>query len=161
MVDDLMFYRHHAHHRTQIKLDVWHKSQSKAKSRKRRHLVASTSMALGEAIKKQGTEPCAPSRLLLRTCGAYASFSHGASLIRHPRCTKKICSAKTPTVRFYPHPLTTATVGLVDSNRTLPRLGPSLVNERNHYLVRAFSKTPRLVIIRLHDRRIFLPFGLV
>ncbi|KAH9013663.1 hypothetical protein EDB84DRAFT_1444178 [Lactarius hengduanensis] len=46
---------HHAHHHTQIKLDVWHKSQSK-KSRKRRHLVASASMALGDAIKKQGTE---------------------------------------------------------------------------------------------------------
>ncbi|KAH9056887.1 hypothetical protein EDB87DRAFT_1155664 [Lactarius vividus] len=48
---------HHVHHQTQIKLDVWHKSQSKAKSRKRRHLVASTSMALGDAIKRQGTEP--------------------------------------------------------------------------------------------------------
>ncbi|KAF8262783.1 hypothetical protein EI94DRAFT_1742765 [Lactarius quietus] len=48
---------HQAHHQTQIKLDVWHKSQSKAKSRKRRHLVASASTALGDAIKKQGTEP--------------------------------------------------------------------------------------------------------
>ena len=85
-------------------------------------------MALGEAIKKQGTEPCAPSRLLLCTCGAYPPFSHGASLIRHPRCTKKICSAKTPTLRFYPHPLTTATVGLVDPDRTRLGLGPSLVS---------------------------------
>ncbi|KAN0136066.1 hypothetical protein V8E53_006227 [Lactarius tabidus] len=54
---------HHAHHRTQIKLDVWHKSQSKAKSRKRRHHVASTSMALGDAIKKQGAEPFIELRL--------------------------------------------------------------------------------------------------
>ncbi|KAH9056885.1 hypothetical protein EDB87DRAFT_1634096 [Lactarius vividus] len=54
---------HHAHHQTQIKLDVWHKSQSKAKSRKRRHLVASTSMALGDAIKRQGTEPYIELRL--------------------------------------------------------------------------------------------------
>ncbi|KAI9432108.1 hypothetical protein H4582DRAFT_1128632 [Lactarius indigo] len=54
---------HHAHHQTQIKLEVWHKSQSKAKSRKRRHLVASTSMALGDAIKKQGTEPYMELRL--------------------------------------------------------------------------------------------------
>ncbi|KAH9013664.1 hypothetical protein EDB84DRAFT_1568564 [Lactarius hengduanensis] len=54
---------HHAHHQTQIKLDVWHKSQSKAKSRKRRHLVASTSMALGDAIKRQGTEPYMELRL--------------------------------------------------------------------------------------------------
>ncbi|KAH9988208.1 hypothetical protein BJV77DRAFT_1022843 [Russula vinacea] len=41
---------------TQIKLDVWHKSQSKAKSRKRPHHVASTAMALGEAMKKQGKD---------------------------------------------------------------------------------------------------------
>ncbi|KAH8997164.1 hypothetical protein EDB86DRAFT_930990 [Lactarius hatsudake] len=47
---------HHAHHQTQIRLDVWHKSQSK-KIRKCRHLVASALMALGDAIKKQGTEP--------------------------------------------------------------------------------------------------------
>lgn len=54
---------HHAHHQTQIKLGVWHKSQSKAKSRKRRHLMASASMALGDAIKKQGTEPYVEFRL--------------------------------------------------------------------------------------------------
>ncbi|KAH9046997.1 hypothetical protein EDB83DRAFT_2677131 [Lactarius deliciosus] len=53
--DILLF--HHAHYQTQIKLDVWHKSQSKAKSRKRRRLVASASMALGDAVKRQGTEP--------------------------------------------------------------------------------------------------------
>ncbi|KAH9018549.1 hypothetical protein EDB84DRAFT_1519089 [Lactarius hengduanensis] len=45
---------HHAHHQTQLKLDVWHKSQSKAKSRKRRRLVASASLTLGDAIKKSG-----------------------------------------------------------------------------------------------------------
>ncbi|KAH8985088.1 hypothetical protein EDB92DRAFT_1388039 [Lactarius akahatsu] len=54
---------HHAHHQTQIKLDVWHKSQSKAKSRKRRRLVASASLALGDAIKKQGVEPYVELRL--------------------------------------------------------------------------------------------------
>ncbi|KAI9443026.1 hypothetical protein H4582DRAFT_2072085 [Lactarius indigo] len=48
---------HHAHNQMQIKLDIWHKPQSKAKSWKRRHLVTSTSMALGDAIKKQGIEP--------------------------------------------------------------------------------------------------------
>jgi len=64
-IRDLTSYSHRAHHQSQIKLDVWHKSQSKAKSRKRRHLVASTSMALGEVIKKQGTEPCAPPSITL------------------------------------------------------------------------------------------------
>ncbi|KAI9444326.1 hypothetical protein H4582DRAFT_2053994 [Lactarius indigo] len=47
---------HHAHHQMQIKLDIWHKLQSKAKSWKHRHLVMSTSMALGNAIKKQVIE---------------------------------------------------------------------------------------------------------
>lgn len=58
IVNNTDFHSHHAHHRTQIKLDVWHKSQSKAKSRKRRHLVASATMPLGEAMKRQGTDPC-------------------------------------------------------------------------------------------------------
>jgi len=49
---------HHAHHRTHIKLNVWHKSQSKAKSRKHRRFVASAAMPLGEVMKKQGTDPC-------------------------------------------------------------------------------------------------------
>ncbi|KAH9046995.1 hypothetical protein EDB83DRAFT_2404287 [Lactarius deliciosus] len=52
--DIILLY--HAHHQTQIRLDVWHKSQSK-RSRKCRHLVASALMVLGDAIKKQGTEP--------------------------------------------------------------------------------------------------------
>ncbi|KAH9009384.1 hypothetical protein EDB85DRAFT_2162814 [Lactarius pseudohatsudake] len=56
---------HHAHHQTQLKLDVWHKSQSKAKRRKRRRLVASASLTLGDAIKKQGVEPYASSLTLL------------------------------------------------------------------------------------------------
>ncbi|KAH9958944.1 hypothetical protein BC827DRAFT_532162 [Russula dissimulans] len=54
---------HHAHHQTQIKLDVWHKSQSKAKSRKRWHHVASAVMPLGEVMKKQGTDPYMELRL--------------------------------------------------------------------------------------------------
>ncbi|KAI0296340.1 hypothetical protein B0F90DRAFT_1746771 [Multifurca ochricompacta] len=54
---------HQAHHQTLIKLNVWHKSQSKAKSRKRRHLVASTSMPLGDVMKKQGTDPYVELRL--------------------------------------------------------------------------------------------------
>jgi hypothetical protein len=58
-------YSHHAHHQTFIKLDVWHKSQSKAKSRKRRHHVASAVMPLGEVVKKQGEEPCASPPALL------------------------------------------------------------------------------------------------
>ncbi|KAH9984057.1 hypothetical protein BJV74DRAFT_588688 [Russula compacta] len=54
---------HHAHRQTQIKLDVWHKSQSKVKSRKRRQFVASATMALGEVMKKQGTDPYIELRL--------------------------------------------------------------------------------------------------
>ncbi|KAI0299943.1 hypothetical protein BC826DRAFT_719646 [Russula brevipes] len=54
---------HHVHHQTRIKLDVWHKSQSKAKSRKRRHLVASAAMPLGDVMKKQGTDPYVELRL--------------------------------------------------------------------------------------------------
>ena len=54
------FRSHHAHRKTEIKLNVWHKSQSKAKSRKRRHLVAWTALPLGEVMKKQGTDPCEP-----------------------------------------------------------------------------------------------------
>lgn len=45
-----------AHHGTQIKVGVWHKSQSKSKSKKKRHLVASTSLPLGEVVKKQGND---------------------------------------------------------------------------------------------------------
>lgn len=55
---------HHAHHRTQIKLEVYHRSQSKAKSRKQRRLVASAAMALGEVMKRQGTDPCEPPHVL-------------------------------------------------------------------------------------------------
>jgi hypothetical protein len=54
---------HHAHHKTEIKLNVWHKSQSKVKSRKRRHLVAWTAIPLGEVMKKQGADPCEPPRV--------------------------------------------------------------------------------------------------
>ena len=59
-VGDTDFRSHHAHHKTEIKLNVWHKSQSKAKSRKRPRLVAWTAMPLGEVMKKQDTDPCEP-----------------------------------------------------------------------------------------------------
>ncbi|KAH9988210.1 hypothetical protein BJV77DRAFT_1022858, partial [Russula vinacea] len=55
--EKLCFCDHDAHHRTQIKLDVWHKSQSKTKSRRRRHHVASALIPLGEVMRKQGTDP--------------------------------------------------------------------------------------------------------
>ncbi|THH10528.1 hypothetical protein EW146_g8347 [Bondarzewia mesenterica] len=44
-----------AYHGSQLGIKVWHKSQSKSK-RKRRHLVASTGMVLGEVVKKQGDD---------------------------------------------------------------------------------------------------------
>jgi hypothetical protein len=61
LVNDPDLQSHHARRQTQIKLDVWHKSQSKVKSRKRRQFVASATMALGDVMKKQGTDPCEPS----------------------------------------------------------------------------------------------------
>ena len=86
-------------------------------------------MALGEALKKQGTEPRALSlKPSPRTSGAYPTFRHRTSPIRHPRCAEKIYSTKTPALRLYSHSLTTATVGFVNSDRTRPRLGPSLVS---------------------------------
>ena len=63
LVNDPDLHSHHAHHQTCIKLDVWHKPQSKAKSRRHRRHVASAVMPLGEVVKKQGTNPCAPSPL--------------------------------------------------------------------------------------------------
>ncbi|KAI0066705.1 hypothetical protein BV25DRAFT_1878804 [Artomyces pyxidatus] len=45
-----------AHLRTELKVGVWHKSQSKSKSKKKRHLVASMSMPLGEVVKRQGND---------------------------------------------------------------------------------------------------------
>ncbi len=59
-VGDTDLRSHHAHHKTEIKLNVWHKSKSKAKSRKHRRLVAWTAMPLGEVMKKQGIDPCEP-----------------------------------------------------------------------------------------------------
>lgn len=61
------FRRHHVHHKTEIKLIVWHKSQSKVKSRKRRRKVAEAAMPLGEVMKKQGTDRCEAS-----TCSSRA-----------------------------------------------------------------------------------------
>ncbi|KAI0253320.1 hypothetical protein BJV78DRAFT_1351907 [Lactifluus subvellereus] len=63
LINDPDPHSHHAHHQTCIKLDVWHKSQSKAKSRKRRHHVASAVMPLGDVMKKQGTDPHVELRL--------------------------------------------------------------------------------------------------
>ncbi|KAH9025237.1 hypothetical protein EDB85DRAFT_1893977 [Lactarius pseudohatsudake] len=77
---------HHAHYQTQLKLDVWHKSQSKAKRRKRRRLVASASLTLGDAIKKQGVEPYASSLTLLHEQTSTKIHRHGQarSLKNHP-----------------------------------------------------------------------------
>lgn len=102
---------HHAHHKTEIKLNVWHKSQSKAKSRKRRHLVAWTAMPLGEVMKKQGTDPCEPPHVS-HGLHSHQDLTHrrGTSPVRHPRCSKKVCSTKTSVLRLSAHPTTTTTV---------------------------------------------------
>jgi hypothetical protein len=113
-------HSHRVHHQTCITLDVWYKSQSKAKSRKRRQHIASAAMPLGEVMKKQGTDPCAPPlALLFSTCDAHATFRRGASPVRCPCCTKKVCSSKTPTLRFSPHPFAATAAPRVSSEKTL------------------------------------------
>ena len=105
------FRRHHVHHKTEIELIVWHKSQSKAKSRKRRRRVASAAMLLGEVMKEQGTDPCEASMLLCIARSRAFIDRRRTSLVRRPHRTKKVCSAKAPALRFSPCPPTTATAG--------------------------------------------------
>jgi len=56
------FYLRHAHPRDLVDIDVWHKSQSKKKARKRNQ-VASVRMSLEEVLKRHGNEPKAEIRL--------------------------------------------------------------------------------------------------
>lgn len=57
-----LFYLRHAHPESLVNIDVWHKSQSKKKARKRNQ-VASVRLSLGEVLKKQGSEPTTDIRL--------------------------------------------------------------------------------------------------
>ncbi|KAH9973354.1 hypothetical protein BGW80DRAFT_1310301 [Lactifluus volemus] len=82
---------HHAHHQTCIRLDVWHKSQSKAKSRKRRHHVATIVMPLGEVLKKQGTD----THVELRLSGIPASRKKSAAQ-KQQRCASIIIRLRPP-----------------------------------------------------------------
>jgi len=119
------FRSHCAHHKTEIKLNVWHKSQSKAKSRKRRHLVAWTALPLGEVMKKQGTDPCEPPHISHVCCILTKTSPHrrGTSPVRHPRCTKKVCSTKISALRFSAYSTTTTTVVYFACTRTRYRRG--------------------------------------
>ncbi|KAH9159761.1 hypothetical protein EDB89DRAFT_2107284 [Lactarius sanguifluus] len=117
---------HHAHHQTQIKLDVWHKSQSKAKSRKRRRLVASASMALGDAIKGQGTEPCALPSLTLHVqclCLFIQPSDVELSLSSIPAAKRKSMTQKSwPSLLVRLRPPQSAIPFLIEHNHELDRL---------------------------------------
>ena len=102
---------HDVHHRTLFKLDVWHKSQSKTKSRRRRHHVASAVMPLGEVMRNQGTDPCKLHHVLHVPCSCrlYWSARRGTSFVRRSCCTKKVYGATAAPLCFSPcSPATTA-----------------------------------------------------
>ncbi|KAI9510782.1 hypothetical protein F5148DRAFT_1176423 [Russula earlei] len=106
---------HHAHHRTQIKLDVWHKSQSKAKNRKRRHHVASAAMPLGEVMRKQGED----SYVELRLSGVPAARKKSAAQKYQP-CASVIIRLRAPPSAMYPpdEPCNDDVFSLVSSERS-------------------------------------------
>ena|SRR5258707_11435509 len=109
-------HSHDAHHRTQIKLNVWHKSQSKAKSRKRRHLVASASMPLGEAMRRQGTDPCEHPHIV-SFCNLHGTGRRGTSPVWRSCCTKKVYTAQAPALCVSPYPPAATTIGCAGQRR--------------------------------------------
>lgn len=71
------FYLQHADARSHVDIDVWHKSQSKKKTRKRNQ-VASIRLALYDILKRQGSDSSAFCLIILsipvQARSSYVSF---------------------------------------------------------------------------------------
>lgn len=62
-------------HASQVDVKVWHKPSTSKKSRKKKQLVASGKMGLGEIVKSQGGDPRSrESRFLLKVIVLWLSF---------------------------------------------------------------------------------------